>query len=156
MIFISLGFFFSSRCRECILKWYSIGLSSSVPLRSCKGAERQCCHYAFAMSQISQFCGLIRILHPHREAGQEQCTSWVPFSLKLGLNLFNWSNCRQPGRRWCSSAQGEFASAELHNRELGSLGTRADSWRKLNLLAVWFNWGVRAESLVFSPLSSRH
>lgn len=80
-------------------KWYSIGLSSSVPLRSCKGAERQCCHCAFAASQISWFCGLIGILHPHTEAAQEQCTSSVPLSLKLGLNWFNWSNCRQPGRR---------------------------------------------------------
>lgn len=148
--------FFSSRYSECIVKWYSIGLSSSVPLRSCKRAERQCCHDAFAVSQISQFCGLIRILHLHREAVQDQCTSSVPLSLKLGLNWFSWSNCRRPGGRWCSSAQGEFASAELHNRELCSLGTRANSWRKLNLLAVWFNWGIRAELLVFSALSSRH
>lgn len=70
-------------------------------------------NYAFAASQIS----LIRILHPHREAAQDQCTSSVPLSLRVGLNWFNWNNCRQPGWRWCPSAQGEFASAELHNRE---------------------------------------
>lgn len=157
MIFISLGLFFSSRCSECMVKWYSTGLSSSVPLKSCKGAEGRCCHYAFAVSQMSQFCALIQILHAHREAAQDWCTSSVPLSLKLGLNWFNWSNCRQPGKTWwCSSAQDEFASAELHNRELGFLGNRADSWRKLNLFAVWFNWGVRAELLVFSALSSRH
>lgn len=59
-----------------------------MSLRSCKGAERQCCHYAFTASQISQFRGLIRIARSHREAAQDQCTSSVPLSLKFGLN---WS-----------------------------------------------------------------
>lgn len=121
-IFASLGliFLFSSRCRECTVKWHSIGLSSSVPLRSCKGAERQCCHYAFALSQIGQHCGLIWMLHPLREAIEDQCTSSVPLSLKLRLNWFNWNDCRQPGWRWCSSAQGKFTSPESHNRGGGS------------------------------------